>query len=156
MKMPSWEICEDRATEREILSHLEHCDARFVPPLSDRVDVSVYAARLHTNASRIEAWSDGCLIGLIAVYFGGDGSAESTAFVSNVSIEQNFLGHGLASALLENCIKRARAIGFRRLRLEVGANNMAARRLYEKHGFQDCAKRGDQILMQLNLLEAIQ
>lgn len=156
MKMPSWEMCEDRATEREILSHLDHCDARFVPPLSDRVDVSAYAARLRTNASRIEAWSDGCLIGLLAVYFSGDKSEESTAFVSNVSIEQDFLGQGIASALLAHCIKRASTTGFRRLRLEVGADNMAARRLYEKHGFQVCTKRGEQILMQLNLLEAIQ
>lgn len=156
MKMPSWEICEDRATESEILSHLERCDARFVPPLSGRVNLSAYAARLRTNASRIEAWLDGCLIGLIAVYFSSNSSEEFTAFVSNVSVEQNFLGQGIASALLDHCIKRASATGFRRLRLEVGAANIAARHLYEKQGFHVFSERGEQILMQLNLLEVLQ
>ena len=151
MSAAGWEPDEDRASQAEILAHLVRCDARFVPPLSERVDLPAYAARLHAKSRRFEAWSGGRLVGLVAAYLDGQ---DGGAFISNVSVEVDFLGRGIASALLGRCILRARAAGLRRVRLEVGADNEAARRLYEKQGFSTCADGGDRVFMQLDLPEA--
>jgi ribosomal protein S18 acetylase RimI-like enzyme len=148
MTKPAWQLHEDRASAAQILAHLARCDARFVPPLSVRVDLPAYAARLHDRARRFEAWSEGELVGLVAVYFDG---GEGTAFISNVSVEEGFLGRGIASALVTHAIERAGAAGLCRVRLEVGVASTAARRLYEKLGFQACPGEGEQVLMQLDL-----
>lgn len=148
MTTPEWQMDEDRASETQILAHLERCDARFVPPLSGRIDLPAYAARLHEKARRFEAWMDGQLVGLVAAYFDG---AERTAFISNVSVEENFLGRGIASGLVGHAVARAAATGIDRIGLRVGIANTAARHLYDKLGFKACPDGGEQVLMQLDL-----
>lgn len=148
-----WEHAENRADAAEIHAHLVRCDARFVPPLSGRVDLHAYAHRLHARACRFEAWSDGVLIGLVAAYLDDQDGA---AFVSNISVESAFLRQGVATALLVKAIAAANAAGRRKVRLRVGADNVAAQRLYEKLGFRASASEGGQILMQLNVPGTIQ
>ena len=50
------------ATTQDIVDHLTLCDASFAPPLSRRVDISDYAAKLSAHAMRFEAWNDGQLL----------------------------------------------------------------------------------------------
>ena len=57
----------NNASEAEIVGHLWHCDANFVPPLSDRVEINDYANKITNKAMRFEAWSGDKLVGL-----GGD------------------------------------------------------------------------------------
>ena len=146
--MKTWTLHEGLASEAQILAHLTDCDLRFVPPLGERVDLPAYASRLHLKARRFEAWADGRLVGLVAAYFD---EIQGAAFVSNVSVEEAFLGHGIASTLLAHGIAQASAAGLGRVRLEVGFVNAPALRLYEKHGFRTCPGRGEQVLMQLDL-----
>jgi ribosomal protein S18 acetylase RimI-like enzyme len=148
MTASDWQLQEGSASEAEILSHLARCDERFAPPLSGRVDLPAYAHRLHERAWRFEAWTGGALVGLVAAYFDGK---DGTAFVSNVSVDEGFLGNGMASALLVHAIARASEAGCAQVRLQVGAANAAARRLYEKHGFRACPGEDEQVMMQLEL-----
>jgi len=152
MTAPCWTQAENSASEAEILAHLARCDARFEPPLSGRVELSAYAHRLCERAHRFEAWADDQLVGLVAAYLDG---ADDTAFVSNVSVEDGFLGHGIASSLLTWALERASITGLARIQLYVGSSSVAARRLYEKHGFHACRVEGEQILMQRNLAGAV-
>jgi ribosomal protein S18 acetylase RimI-like enzyme len=148
MTTSRWQLHKDRAGEADILAHLRRCNARFVPPLSERVDLAAYAHRLHMRASHFEAWADDTLIGLVAAYFDG---VDNAAFISNISVEENFLGYGIASTLLAQAVTHADMLGLACIRLHVGISNTAARRLYEKHGFHACPDVGEQILMQLDL-----
>lgn len=143
-----WQLHLNRASEAEIFSHLARCDDRFVPRLSARVDLAAYAHRLHVRASRFEAWAGGDLVGLIAAYFDDEGGV---AFISNVSVDECFLGKGIASALLARTIAHAGSAGCLQVRLRVGAGGAEARRLYEKHGFRACLREGEQVLMQVDL-----
>lgn len=149
MTASDWHLDEDRASEMEILAHLQRCDARFVPPLSTRVDLPTYAHRLYTRARRFEAWADDSMIGLLASYLDNGGG---TAFISNVSVEEGFLGCGVASTLLAQMIACAGMEGLTHVRLHVNTANVAAQNLYEKHGFRTCTGAGEQMLMQLDLL----
>lgn len=153
MNTQTWALHENCAPESEILAHLIRCNARFVPPLSSRVDLPAYAKRLFDKASRFEAWFDNQLIGLVAVYF--ETSQDHAAFISNVSVEEGYLGRGIASMLLEHAITRAGTMRSHSISLRVYAANAAARNLYAKYGFQPFPDGTDQIFMQRDLREPI-
>ncbi|MBI1753947.1 MAG: GNAT family N-acetyltransferase [Acidobacteria bacterium] len=127
------EFSRDRASETELLDHLRACGSSFDPPLGDRVDLPIYARKLAIRATRFEAWANGLLAGLVAVYCNDLGS--EVAYITSVSVLETWTGKGIARHLLDQCAGFARAGGFKVLRLEVGVHNLAARRLYESFGF---------------------
>jgi ribosomal protein S18 acetylase RimI-like enzyme len=73
-------------------------------------------------------------VGLVAAYV-TPGAPE--AFISNVSVVSELRGHGVAAALVADCIDRARGSGAARVRLEVATADRGAGRFYEKLGFTD-------------------
>jgi hypothetical protein len=71
----------NQADAGAILEHLQRCDDQFTPPLSSRVNLKDYAAKLALNAERFEIFDDGKLVALVAMYLNPD-----CAFISNVSV----------------------------------------------------------------------
>lgn len=124
----------DTATTDDVHSHLTRCDADFAPPLSARLDLGDYATKLAERAARCEAWDGDELVGLVAAYV-TPGAPD--AFISNVSVVSELRGRGVATALVADCIDRARASGAATVTLEVATADRAAGRLYEKLGFTD-------------------
>src|SRR3954454_15831015 len=124
----------DTATSDEVHAHLTRCDADFTPPLSARLDLGDYAAKLAERAERFEAWDGGELVGLVAAYV-TPGAPE--AFISNVSVVSELRGQGVAAALVSGCIDSARGSGATTIKLEVATADRAAGRFYEKLGFTD-------------------
>ena len=130
--MSSLRYRRDTATTDDVHAHLTRCDADFTPPLSARLDLGDYAAKLAERAARFEAWDGDRLVGLVAAYV-TPGSPE--AFISNVSVVSELRGRGVAAALVADCIDRARGSGAAALTLEVATADAAAGRFYEKLGF---------------------
>ena len=130
-----FDFFQDQADPGTIEVHLRACDADFDPPLSQRVDLSVYAARLVERAVRFEAWSDGRLVGMVAAY--ANAEPGGSAFITNVSVLPSHRGRGLARRLVTTGLAHLQALGFRRVELEVGRGGAAAIALYRKLGFQE-------------------
>ena len=124
----------DTATSDDVHAHLARCDADFTPPLSVRLDLGDYAAKLAERAARFEAWDGARLVGLVAAYV-TPGAPE--AFISNVSVVPELRGNGVAATLVGDCIDRARGSGAATLTLEVATADRTAGRFYEKLGFTD-------------------
>lgn len=124
----------NRADAAEVGAHLRACDASFVPPLGERVDLDGYAARIVARAERFEAWDQDRLAALVAAYC--NDPARRMAFVTSVSVLPSRQGRGLASRLLRECIDHVRLGGFERIELEVDSRNTIAARLYHRHGFE--------------------
>jgi [ribosomal protein S18]-alanine N-acetyltransferase len=61
--------------------------------------------------------------------------------LENVVVATGFLRRGIASELMRVLIQRAKAEAASALLLEVRESNLAARGLYEKHGFRDVGRR---------------
>ena len=122
----------DSATADDVRAHLARCDEDFAPPLSARVDLEDYAAKLATRATRFEAWEGPELVGLVAAYVAAD---TPDAFVTNVSVVRELRGQGVAASLVGDCAGYARAAGATALKLEVATADKAAGRFYEKLGF---------------------
>lgn len=141
---------DDAASAAQIATLLRRCDSAFIPPLSTRVELDAYAAKIAANALRLEAWHDTEPVALLAMYC--NDVASGTAYITSVSVAPGHARQGIASALLTEARRRAAAVGMRRLALEVDANNHAALRLYQQHGYASAAApSGPAMLMSLNL-----
>ena len=123
----------NKASEAQIVEHLLRCDADFVPPLSDRVEISDYAKKIASKAMRFEAWSGDMLVGLVAAYY--NDQEQRTAYITGVSVLREWTGKGIAASLMRRCIDNAKASGMRQISLEVASDNVPAIKLYEKSGF---------------------
>jgi ribosomal protein S18 acetylase RimI-like enzyme len=133
------------ATEAELKEHLRYCDTLFVPPLSNRVAIDAYAAKIFVNAKRFEVWVNGKLVGLLAVYCNHPVAAR--AFVTSVSVLPEWRCRGLASSLMARSIDAMRRLGFTVIELEVERSNMEAVALYTKYGFTEGSYRGGSKIM---------
>ena len=143
-----------QASEAQIASHLRTCDGTFIPPLSNRIDIDGYAHKIIVKAQRFEAWAGGTLTGLVAAYC--NSLDHGTAFVTSVSVLPGFQGKGIASRLMEQCIDKARKLGFARIELEVDGGNRAAILLYEKHGFTAMGELKPSLKMTLDVEKGTQ
>ena len=84
------------------------------------------------------AVDDGGLIGGYAgLHLGGD-----VADVMTIAVTPAYRGSGWGDRLLAVLVDRATASGATGLMLEVRADNVPARRLYARHGFEQLSVRG--------------
>ncbi|MCU0853484.1 MAG: GNAT family N-acetyltransferase [Rhodobacteraceae bacterium] len=146
----SVEFTRDRAGAGEVLAHLLRCDASFTPPLSSRVDLAAYAEKLVACARRWEAWAEGDLVGLVAVY--ADAPAGGSGFVSNVSVDPARRGAGVARQLLTEAIAFVRDAGLGALDLEVDGRAEGAIALYASLGFRRAGEQEGRVRMRLPLI----
>ena len=119
---------------------LRACDSRFIPPLSQRVDIDAYAAKLATHARQATAWQDGVLVGLVALYC--NDLDRHIAFITSVSVDPGHTRRGIAGRLLDEALEIARGAGMQAVELEVDAANEAALALYLRHGFAVTGEAG--------------
>ena len=122
-----------QASLEKIVEHLTCCNALFIPPLSSKVNIEEYAQKLLLYAERFEAWKHDQLVGLVAVYV-NDPDKEK-AFITNVSVLQKLGGRGIAKQLIEQSLSGAKEQEFKKIVLEVSADNHAALGLYKKMHF---------------------
>lgn len=139
------------ASEKQVIEHLLYCDADFIPPLSQRVEINLYAKKIIANAIRFEAWFDYTLIGLVAVYC--NDNENHTAFITSVSVLRAWLRKGIAERLIKQCVKYAIESNIQHISLEVARNNIAAVSLYEKLGFIANKTESSFVTMSLHLSE---
>ena len=100
-------------------AHLAHCDAHFVPPLSGRVDIDAYAAKIADQAERFEAWAGGRSSGLVAAYCNDPDRAMPHSSPASACCPSWRAGHRGAAA--EALHPSRAALGMTLIRLEVAA-----------------------------------
>ena len=145
------EFREGIATKEDIRGHLEACDRDFAPNLSLKVNIEEYSTKIRTRARTFEAWSDKVLIGLVAAYMNDSGTR--TGFITSVSVAKEFMGRGIASALLDHCLDRSRQEGMKAVRLEVSSESHEAIRLYKNLGFSEIMCKGEIVSMEMEISE---
>lgn len=128
-----WQYWNNKATAAELLAHLQQCDAAFVAALVRRTDLPAYTDKLMRYAERFEAWTDGQLAGVVALYCNATQTGQ--AYISHVSTLPAWQGQGMAKALLQRAYTHARMVGMTHIQLEVATDNFVALRLYQQQGF---------------------
>jgi|APGre2960657468_1045069.scaffolds.fasta_scaffold186763_1 ribosomal protein S18 acetylase RimI-like enzyme len=128
----------DSTDIKDVSLHLRLCDVAFVPKLSSRVNIDEYAKKIIERSKRFEAWSEGELIGLVAIYC--NSTETLSAFITNVSVIPGWHGNGIANNLMIHCMLEMKSLGFESIELEVGVENEIAIKFYLKHDFTVMSK----------------
>ena len=87
-------------------------------------------------ARRIVAQSAGVIVGSVLFYPGSTQQGTDPARVRLLAVDPAARGRGVGGALMEECVRRARAEGAAALRLHTMEPMVVARRMYERMGFQ--------------------
>lgn len=122
----------NQSSSSDVKSHLERVSPLFRPELTSYVNLEKYSDKIYKKANRIEIWDGEMLIGLIAYYLNTE---ESFAFITNVSLEKEYGGSGLATQMMWQMIEKVEGI-VNDIKLEVRADNVGAIRFYTKLGFE--------------------
>lgn len=122
-----------KSSIEDILAHLKSCSFDFKPRLETYVDIDSYSNKLISRAIRFEAFVESKLVGLIAIYVN---SNEKLAFITSVSVESEYQGHGIASELLKKAKEYAKGKSIEKINLEVFPENLKAINFYKNHGFK--------------------
>ena len=116
----------------QIKAHLHDVTISFVPKLESYVDIELYADKLYKLANRFEVFSDNTLVALLAIYINKD---EGNAFITNLSVSEQYARRGIATTLLRQAIDYAKHNELNKILLEVKAGNERAINFYLKHEF---------------------
>lgn len=141
------EFKSNEASALVIAEHLLTCDLDFAIPLNGRIEINEYASKIANKATRLEAWLNGKLIGLVALYC--DDQKTLTAHITSVSVIGAYTKKGIAATLLMQSIKCAKISGMRRVSLEVAKSSASAIRLYKKYGFNTYQVNAEFVSMHL-------
>jgi ribosomal protein S18 acetylase RimI-like enzyme len=136
------------ASIEDVSLHLRRCDGEFVPCLSSRVDIDEYAVKIFERSKMYEAWSEGELLGLVAVYC--NSTERLSAFVSNVSVIPGWHRKGIANNLINQSMLEVNNLGFKSIQLEVRVENEIAISFYSKKGFTFLRRNGPYLIMNIN------
>ena len=129
------------ATLDQIIDHLECCT--FSPPLSHIVSINDYSKKLVLFSHRYELWIGDKLIGLIAVYE----NRPPEAYISNVSIIDEYKCMGYGSKLLKNSLCEIERKEFKKVSLEVYNDNKIAFNMYLRYNFMPILVNDNKTLM---------
>jgi [ribosomal protein S18]-alanine N-acetyltransferase len=121
-----WDIAPVMALEHALFGDEAWTDAMFWSELAER-DTRLYLV------DEVE--------GVVTAYAGLCTYVPHEAYIQTIAVAPAMQGRGIGTALLTTLIDEATSRGVAHLDLEVRADNEAAQRLYERHGFAKIAVR---------------
>jgi ribosomal protein S18 acetylase RimI-like enzyme len=128
------EIYHNKLDEAEILHLLQRVDSYFKPtPISERVDLHIYAKKLADNASHFYAKENEKLIGMTCCYMNDVNRLK--AFISVTCIDPNHFGKGMGRQLTMECENAALSMGFKSIEFEVHIDNLPSIEMHRKIGY---------------------
>lgn len=136
----------NESSELQIKQHLYDVSDSFLPALSSYVDINEYSKKIFEKSTRIEAYNNNILIGLIAIYINSNDS-----FITNFSVSEEFHGQGVAKNLLMTCVKHINKFLHKSIYLEVKIKNNRAINFYKRNRFEIIEKNKDNYKMELKI-----
>lgn len=131
-------------TLNHIIKHLYKCSSSFIPHLDSYVNIDEYSKKIFEKSILFTEFDGDKLVALIAVY---DNNLEKTGWITNVSVDPDYIRKGLASKLLNETIYFFVKKEYNRIYLEVFLENKNAINLYYKHGFNNNKNKGEKMLL---------
>lgn len=102
-----------------------------------------YSRKLQRKAHRYEAWYGESLVGLVAIYFD---FKKKKGFITSVSVESSYRGHGVAKYLLHQALSFGDGNSVMETKLQVNKDSEVLN-LYEQMGFQGAEENGEELTM---------
>lgn len=129
-----------------VFETLKKISCLFTPPLSESLDIKVYARKLSEKADFTVCMLADELLGFTAYYLN---SAVHQIYVTLICVDTNYQENGLGSKMLAHITARVKSVDkhYTTIALEVNRRNGKAHRFYLKQGFKEQENRGEKILM---------
>ena len=132
--------------QERIRLFLLETDRDFIPVLSERVEIKMYAKKLPEQAENLLVVVSGKDVASCSVYCN-----EDIAFISSFAVKKKYWMQHIGSKMMKEVISHAINCGCSKLRLEVGEHNCQAKSFYENCGFLVTVHHADWIVMELVL-----
>jgi len=133
----------------DIQNLLVQVERDFHPPLSDTLDLATYAEKLSQMATNFAMYSQGELVGLVAVYC--NDLVGKMAYLTLAAVRKDHRGSGVGSGLLQNAVSYLRTAGFRKFRLETYKTNAGIVDYYARFGFVVTGETDRSVFLELDL-----
>ena len=137
-------------TQKNIHTHLIKCSSSFTPHLDSYVNIDEYSKKIFEKSILFCKFDSDKLIGLLAIY---DNPTEKLGWITNVSIDPDYFGKGIATELLKECYKHFEIKKYFRIFLEVFLDNKKAIKLYAKEGFITHKIKNNNMILKKQLTE---
>ena len=135
-------------TLNHIIKHLYKCSSSFIPHLDSYVNSDEYSEKIFEKSTLFCKFDDDKLIGLLAVY---DNPTEKFGWITNVSVDPDYFGKGIATELLKECHKHFEIKKYFSIFLEVFLDNKKALNHINYKGEGSCVN-GEHLVCSGNLL----
>jgi len=135
-------------TLKHVQQHLITCSNTFVPSLDSYVNVNEYSKKIFEQAILFTKFDGDKLVGLVAAY---DNPTEQFGWITNVSVDPEYSGKGIATELLNRCYKYFKTKKYFSIFLEVFVNNDKAIKLYIKQGFTNYKIKENKMILKQQL-----
>lgn len=135
---------QNTQSAQQIRTHLIKVNESFFPPLDTYINIEEYAQKLFDKAINFEAIEEGVLIGLVAGYHNRE---ENIFFISNVSVDPDFQGKGIAKNLFGSLHTYCHKNNIYQLKLQVFKKNLPAISLYQNLGFEVLTNEDERITL---------
>lgn len=139
----------EKPTLSEIRDFFYCTDDEFDVPLSEKVNIEDYTQKLYTYSDFYLCCDDDKIVGMCCCYT----NRPPDAYISHVCVMGAYQGRGVFGHLLSVLKDYCLANGIDNVSLEVGHNNLRARRVYEKYGFVLESERDHSSILKLTLSE---
>lgn len=115
-------------------------------PLSETLDLELYARKLSDKASFVVCYSNKEIIGFIAYYLN---AKDRQVYITLICVDEGQQTHGIGSKMLEFLVSKVKQsdIPYDSIALEVNKQNNKAYNFYIKHEFVEQEDRGKKLLM---------
>ena len=128
------EYKENKIDKKILHSFLIESDSEFDPVLSLRINLSDYAQKMIDNAKLFEAYMNGKLVALVAVY--ANDYIKKSAYITYVYCKKEYRCLGISNMLFIRIFSYLKQNSFQTVSLEVSSKNIPAVNLYKKFGFE--------------------
>lgn len=117
--------------EKRIYDFLMGTDEEFVPLLSERVSIDVYAKKLSQYAETVFVCVNGIDIASCSLY-----CDTKVAYISSFAVRKEYGGCGIGTAMMREVKSFCKKMDCEKIRLEVFRTNGRALSFYQKEGFE--------------------
>ena len=116
---------------QEVLSFLQETDTMFPTPLSERVDLEMYAKKLSGHSNFSLSYAGNQMVGMISCYT----NRPPMGYISNICVKESYQGKGVFKEMFRRLVDEIKKKGIDRVRLEVDDDNVRAMDVYTRLGF---------------------
>lgn len=140
-------LLEIEKCEEKFENFLYEIDEEFKVPLSKRVNLNEYAKKMKELANIYVMIEENKIVGDIAFY--KNDLKNYTAYVTLVGTLKEYQNKGIANSLLKKCIEDLKNSPMKKVGIHT--DNMIAKKIYEKHGFEEVSEINGRYYLELKL-----